>query len=105
MTINRKIISLMRRTTFPLLEVGAGVPLPLVLGSSLMDPNLLLLPLVSSWNLNSLPEAIVSLFLGSNLTPFRYILLTKIKREINIWWKIPKMTTSQNKTKLFLQRL
>ena len=105
MTNNREKISLTRRTTFPLPEVGAGVPLPLVLGPNLMDPYPLLLPLVLNWNQNSLPEAVVSLFLGSNPTPFRYILPTKIEREINIWWKIPKMTTSQNKTKLILQRL
>jgi hypothetical protein len=105
MTNNRERISLTRRTTFPLPKVGAGVPLPLVLGPNLMDPYPLLLSLVLNWNLNSLPEAVVFLFLGSNPTLFRYILPTKIKKEINIWWKIPKMTTSQNKTKLFLQRL
>ena len=55
---------------------------PLVLGPSLMNLCALLLPLVLGWNMNSSPEATtVSLFIRTNLTLFRSILMFKKKKK------------------------
>jgi hypothetical protein len=77
----RERLLLLGKLLSPLPVADDGASSLLILGPNMIDHYPLLLSLLPGWNLNFSLEAITSLFIGINLTLFRFVSLFKVKKK------------------------
>jgi hypothetical protein len=77
----RERLLLLGKLLSPLPVADDGASSLLILGPNMIDHYPLLLSLLPGWNLNFSLEAITSLFIGINLTLFRFVSLFKLKKK------------------------